>query len=245
MSGSKKVKSPDEQRAERKRYVVRKTLENKYKIRFTIAKEGKMALNRRDYRMMIYRYTEYLKIMADTFEVTSIYDLKPSFFDAKKDVAELLLISQIFWELAKFYDGSSKTKDKQELCLKLFVRFTLGMQFQSLNSEIVRIELKRRKFKQRELIVKCLEGMYKESAGCYIATHYGSNDKMLSCFRSFKFNFLSNNSSGLKFIEIYYSFCFFLIPVLKRNPMLNLSIKIFITPLLFILYSILRILGYK
>ena len=78
----KKAKSPDEQRAERERYVVRKTLEEKYKQRFTIAKEGKMALNRRDYRMMIYRYSEYLKIMADTFEVGTIYDLKPAFFDA-------------------------------------------------------------------------------------------------------------------------------------------------------------------
>jgi hypothetical protein len=32
--------------------------------------------------------------MSDVFEVGSIYDLNPKSFDAKKDVAELLLISQ-------------------------------------------------------------------------------------------------------------------------------------------------------
>lgn len=245
MSDQRKVKSPDEQRAERERYVARKTLENKYKIRFTIAKEGKMALNRRDYRMMIYRYNEYLKIMADTFEVSSIYDLKPSFFNAKNDVAELLLISQIFWELAKFYDGSSKTRDKQESSLKLFIRFTMGMQFQSLNTEIVRKELKRRKFKNRELIVKSLEGIYKESAGCYLATYFQYNNNVLSCFRDFKAQVLTTSKGGLKFIELYYSTCFIILPLLKRHPSIGLILKLTLAPFIISVYVILKILGYR
>ncbi len=172
MNDTKKTKSPQEIRTERERFVVRKMLEGKYKQRFTIAKDGKSALNRRDYRMMIYRYSEYLKIMADTFEIESIYELKPSFFNAKNDVAEMLLISQIYWELAKVYDGSNKTTDKQEQCLKQFVRFTIGMQFQGLNTEIIRKELKRRKFKNKELMLKGLEGIYKESNACYLATYF-------------------------------------------------------------------------
>jgi hypothetical protein len=59
MADQKKAKTPDEVRANRERYLIRKSLEGKYKQRFTIAKEGKAAQNRRDYRMMIYRYTEY------------------------------------------------------------------------------------------------------------------------------------------------------------------------------------------
>lgn len=150
MAETKKIKSPSEQRAERERFVIRKTLEGKYKQRFTIAKEGKAAVDRRDYRMMIYKYTEYLKILADTFEVATVYELKPTFFNAKSDVAELLLISQIYWKLAKVYDGSSKAKDKQELCLKQFIRFTIGMQYQGLNTEIIRKELKK-KFRNKRI----------------------------------------------------------------------------------------------
>ncbi len=96
MNDVKKAKSQSEQRAERERFLIRKMIEGKYKQRFTIAKEGKAAMNRRDYRMMIYLYTEYLKIMADTFEVATVYDLKPAFFNSKNDVAEMLLISQIY-----------------------------------------------------------------------------------------------------------------------------------------------------
>jgi hypothetical protein len=245
MSKPSKAKSPEEQRAERERYVVRKTLEGKYKQRFTIAKEGKTALNRRDYRMMIYRYSEYLKIMADTFEVQTIYDLKPAFFDAKKDVAELLLISQIYWELAKVYDGSSKSKDKLELCLKQFIRFTIGMQFQGLNTEIIRKELKRRKFKNKELMLKCLEGIYKESGGCYVATYFETDLQTLQILRNFKMSYLNKSPWGKQFIFYYYELSPELIYYFNRYSLLKIvlqiPIQIFIKGLAFIL----GIMGYK
>ncbi len=244
MSERKKIKSHEEQRAERERYVVRKTLEGKYKMRFTIAKEGKMALNRRDYRMMIYRYTEYLKIMADTFEVPTIYDLKPNFFNPKNDVAELLLISQIFWELAKAYDGSSKSRDKQELCLKQFIRFTLNMQFQSLNTEIIRKELKRRKFKNKDLITKCLEGIYKESTGCYVATYFEATPVMLLTLRSFKSQGLCNTFWGRSFISFYYQKSPKFVAYLKERPRLATSLNFIITPGLKMLTFVLKKIGY-
>ena len=245
MTKSSKAKSPEEQRAERERYVVRKTLEGKYKQRFTIAKEGKAALNRRDYRMMIYRYSEYLKIMADTFEVQTIYDLKPAFFDTKKDVAELLLISQIYWELAKVYDGSSKSKDKLELCLKQFIRFTIGMQFQGLNTEIIRKELKRRKFRNKELMLKCLEGIYKESGGCYVATYFEADLQTLKTLRNFKSSYLNKSKWGQKFIYYYYEFSPELIHFFNLYPLFK---NMFQIPISFFIKSfpfILRILGYK
>lgn len=245
MSERKKAKSPDEQRAERERFVVRKTLEGKYKQRFTIAKEGKMALNRRDYRMMIYRYTEYLKIMADTYEVPTIYDLKPNSFNQKSDVAELLLISQIYWELAKVYDGSSKSRDKLELTLRQFIRFTIGMQFQGLNTEIIRKELKRRKFKNKELILKSLEGIYKESSGCYLATYFELYQNELSTLRNFKNNFLEKRKLGQIFIYNYYELSPSIILFLKKYPFSEIIIKYPVLSVLKFLTFSLRLLGFK
>lgn len=240
---NKKTKSPVQARAERERYIIRKTLEGKYRQRFTIAKEGKLALNRRDYKMMIYRYTEYLKIMCDTFEVNSIYELKTSFFDQKKDVAEMLLISQIYWELAKVYDGSSKSKDKLELCLKQFVRFTVGMQFQGLNSEIIRKELKKRKFKNNELIRKCLEGIYKQSSGCYMATYYSSDHLLLATLRSFKINHLAKFSAGQKFIYYYYEFSPSLILFLNQHQLIKVILHLPVKFFLKVSTSLIRIFG--
>lgn len=241
MNQPKKAKSPDEQRADRERYVIRKTLEGKYKQRFTIAKEGKAALNRRDYRMMIYRYSEYLKIMADTYEVATIYDIKPAHFDAKKEVAELLLISQIYWELAKVYDGSSKAKDKLELCLKQFIRFTIGMQFQGLNTEIIRKELKRRKFKNKELMMKCLEGIYKESSGCYIATFFETDIPTIQTLRHFKKTILANSAWGEKFIFHYYENSPAIILFFNKHSLIK---KVVHYPILFLLKVLSRTLIY-
>ena len=241
MSNSRKAKTTEEIQAERERYAARKNLEGRYKQRFTIAKEGKAAFNRRDFRMMIYRYSEYLQIMADTFEVPSIYELKPSFFDEKKDLAELLIISQIYWELAKVYDGSKKSRENLELCLKQFVRFTVGMQFQGLNSEVIRKELKRKKFHNKDLFLKSLEGIYKEASGCYIATYFEADKHTLSTLRHFKNKTLNAHALGQKCIFYYYELSPDLIEFFKRYPTLERRLH---KPVQYILKTIAQFLSF-
>jgi len=240
MTSSGKIKSPEESRLERERYNRRKTLEVKYKQRFTIAKEGKSALTRRDLRMMVYRYNEYLKIMAETFEVATIYDIKPEHFDVKKDVAELLLISQIYWELAKLYDNSSKSTDKLTLCLNQFVCFTLNMPFQGLNSEIVRKEIKKRKFRNKQLFSSILDGIYRETSRCYIATHYECDQATLEILRKWKKNGLSKNILGQQFIAFYYEISPVLVSYLRKNPKYSKCLSVMIKPLLQLLTLFLR-----
>jgi len=241
MSREEVNKSQDQIRKDRERYMVRKHLETRYKVRFTIAKEGKSALNRKDYRTMAFKYNEYLKILAETYEVKEIYDLRPSHFDLKKDVTELLIISQVFWELVKLYDNSSKSTDKMALCLKQFVAFTVNMSYQTLNTEIVRKELKRRKFKQLPLLKKGLETIYKESKGCFVATYYDTHPNDLQLLREFKFNFLLKNEIGKKFVNTYYSVSPSFIELLEKHYILKNLFLPFIKFSIFLIVFLIKI----
>lgn len=233
MSQKKKNKSTEELRAERERYMIRKMLEGRYKQRFTIAKEGKIALNKRDYKTMVYKFNEYLKILADTYEVDSIYEIKPESFDKKKDVTELLVISQIYWELSKLYDQSSKATDKIKLCLRQFVRFTVDMQYQSLNSEIVRKELKRRKFKQLPLFKSSLESIYREAKGCYLATHFSQDENLLMQLRALKNNVLLQQAWGVWLVRVYYKLSPRLVRRLENHAKFSNLLNYVITPILY------------
>ena len=70
-------------------------------------------------------YNKYLGILALYFDTTED-KLSPSFFDAEKDMTELLLISHAYWDLAKAYDRSPNLHRDCLRCLEQFTRFSIG-----------------------------------------------------------------------------------------------------------------------
>ncbi|MDH4466701.1 MAG: hypothetical protein QE271_01475 [Bacteriovoracaceae bacterium] len=197
-----KFKEPSNE--DKEKLFKRRALEVRYRQRFTIAKEGKRALQMGDHRNMVLRYTEYLRIITETYEAPSIYEIKPEMFNSKTDVAELLLISQIYWELAKLYDQSDRVIDKLKSCLSQFVRFTINQQFQSLNTEVVRKDLRKCRFKHEKIFKSSLEIIYKDSRKCYMVTYYAGESEILEDFRLFK-DFLWIKVYGGKFlVQTYY-----------------------------------------
>jgi len=191
---------------DKERLFRRRSLEGRYRQRFTIAKEGKRALQMGDYRTMVLRYTDYLRIVAETYEARSIYEIKPELFDKKKDVAELLLISQVYWELAKLYDQSDRVIDKLKSCLNQFVNFTINQDYQSLNTEIVRKDLRKCRFKHEKIFKLSLESIYKDSRKCYIITYFSKEETVVSDFRKFKSTLWNLGPVGKLLVSLYYQF---------------------------------------
>jgi hypothetical protein len=195
----------------------KRSLEVRYRQRFTIAKEGKRALQMGDHKNMVLRYTDYLRIIAETYEARTIYDIDPKSFDKKKDVVEQLLISQIYWELAKLYDQSDKVIDKLRACLNQFVRFTINQEFQSLNSEVVRKDLRKCRFKHEKIFKQSLESIYKDSRKCYLATFYSGDEELLSDFRLFKVFLWNKIYGGKLFVKAYYQFSPRIVSICEEN----------------------------
>src|SRR3712207_5824265 len=70
--------------------------------RAELANAGVRAYNQKKMSEAVRHFHTYLHILEDMKQVPE-GGLRPSLFDSKKDIAELLLISGIYWDLAKLY----------------------------------------------------------------------------------------------------------------------------------------------
>lgn len=148
-------------------------------------------------------YNEYLNAIAEYHEI-KVERLDPKLFDAEKELAEILLISQVYWDLAKAYDRSPKLAAECERCLKQFALFTIGFKFQYLNSEMIRKFIKKRISYHPEYFVQTYQDMRVHSKKCYIATHcYGENHYITNELRVFKTQ-IDHTYLGKTFIDFYY-----------------------------------------
>lgn len=106
--------------------------------RMTLAREGANNFKEAKFKEALSNYYQYLDLLEKTKEVKS-NGLEPRLFDQKKDIAELLLLTGVFWDLAKILDQiKGGEKEKLNLYLDRFVLFSKGMPYQHVSSELVR-----------------------------------------------------------------------------------------------------------
>ena len=180
-------------------------LHHRYSTRITNVKFAKESMEIKDYGTAIKRFTEYLKTVSEIKETTDIYSLKPQHFDSKKEVTELLMISHIYFEMARMYDAVPKFQEECKKCLDQFVRFSVNQPFQVVNSEMVRKYLKMNIFKHPEFFRDSYNQIYVQSKKCYVVTFcYGDAHPVTQEFRAFK-EWLLDYRLGQEFIRIYYS----------------------------------------
>jgi hypothetical protein len=194
-------KSGREIREERERLI---QLKHKYNTRITNVKFAKESMAIKDYGTAIKRFTEYLKTISEIKETTDIYSLKPQHFDSKKEVTELLMISHIYFEMARMYDAVPKFQEESRKCLEQFVRFSANQPFQVVNSEMVRKYLKMNIFKSPENFRNAYNQIYVQSKKCYVVTFcYGDAHPVTQEFRAFK-EWLLDYRLGQEFVRLYY-----------------------------------------
>jgi hypothetical protein len=220
-------------KASKERIYQLRMLEKKYQQRFTLTRMAKEAQGRGDLKTMVTKYTEYLKLLADIHEVGP-YELVPSHID-KKHVSELLLISQVYYELAKVYDTTPELKKKTKTCLSQFVKFSINQPYQVLNSEILRKHLKKNKFKNTDLFETTLKSIFSGSSKCFVATWcYGEDHQITQVLRQFK-NKILLFRIGLLFVAQYYKRSPGVIDWFKQKPILGvLCVQLVFRPFLMI-----------
>jgi hypothetical protein len=81
----------------------------------------------------------YIRILEDWKKVPA-GTLNPSHFDIRKDLAELLLISSIYWHLVKLLDNAPSPAGEAQFrhFMSQFVLFSKGMTFTPLAAETLR-----------------------------------------------------------------------------------------------------------
>ena len=217
-------------------------LQQKFGTRITTVRKAREAFATKDYITAAKLYHEYLSVLAQIKEVEDIYKLAPNLFDKDSDITEMLLISHVYWDLARINEKAPKLQSAFQLSLNQFVKFTINQPYQVLNSEMLRRYIK--KFKntgpQRGSLNKAYDQIFIQSKKCYIATMcLGEDDLDTSFLRSYK-KVLLQKKWGQYFVSTYYKYSSSFVTYLETSPKLK-TVSIFIfKPMLRCIASLLR-----
>ncbi|HLW57784.1 MAG TPA: hypothetical protein VKY27_10385 [Bacteriovoracaceae bacterium] len=208
-------------------------LQHKYNNRITITRHGKEAFDNGEYAIALSRYKEYLETVSEVKEAgTDIYSLRPSHFDPEKDLTEMLMISQIYLELARIYDAVPKYKDELHKSLDQFLNFTINQPYQVINSEILRKHIKRGKFRNYDTFRDYYQQIAIQSKKCYIVTFSLGNDHPVTQeYRLFK-EWLLDFPLGQELVRLYYLHSSVLVERWGKGQCMHFIGKYFLAPLL-------------
>jgi hypothetical protein len=187
-------------------------LKHKFENRITVARFGNESREIKDFAGSLRKFTDYLQVMAEVKGAPDIYSLKVQHFDLKKDVTEMLMISHIYFEMAKMYDAAPKFHDESKRCLDQFVLFSVNMPYQVINSELMRKHLKKTLFKNPEAFRHAYVQIFVQSKKCYVVTFcLGTNHPVTQEFRALK-DILLDYRAGQEFVRLYYTFSSEIVP---------------------------------
>lgn len=201
------------------------TAKKTYHERLKFLRKGQESFQAKEISKAVQFYATYLKALANYFGVTE-ERLDPKLFDLSKDKAELLLISQVYWDLSKAYDRSPGLQNECVRCLNQFVKFTVGFKHQHINAQLLKKYLRQNKVLNQQPFKNTLDRIQIDSKSCFIATYaYGEVHPTTEKLRVFKKNVLANSSPGRKFISLYYSLSPYCISFCKKNIILGSIFK--------------------
>tara|TARA_R110000868_G_scaffold100129_7_gene275482 strand:+ start:6954 stop:7667 length:714 start_codon:yes stop_codon:yes gene_type:complete len=177
----------------------------------------------------VQHYSLYLNTLAQYFDVPES-SLSPACFSKENDLAEMLLISHAYWDLAKAYDRSTSLSLESIRCLNQFVKFTLGFKYQYANSQMVKKYIRKNQAHNPKSFKDAFEKIRIEAKGCYIATHcYGSDHPVTQTLREYRDTTLNKFFLGRIFIHTYEVIS----PVLVKARYTLPSITAFLDPLFY------------
>ncbi len=185
--------------------------------RIDLAQAGVRHYEMRKMAEAVKSFQSYLHILEDWKNVSE-GRLTPQLFNVKDDVAELLLISGIYWDLAKLYD---RTKSKEALFkhyMDKYVLFTKGMPYQTVCMETMR------KYIGNDKPIHKAEfrNAYKALGGsnCFVATALidVTEDGTLPKLQAFRDQVLLRSRVGRVSVRAYYWGGPYLAKVTDRAP---------------------------
>jgi hypothetical protein len=174
-----------------------------YRDRLKILKKAQEYSQADEIPKSVELYGQYLNALAMFYKVDE-QKLEPKLFDQEKDLAELFLLSHVYWDLAKAYDRSPNLHLESIRCLEQFVKFTAGYKYQYVNARTIKAFIRKRLAHNPKAFKQAYERIQVESKGCFISTDlYGSSHQVTCDLRTFKVT-LTKSVIGKLLIEIYY-----------------------------------------
>lgn len=178
---------------------------NQRKRRIGIAQEGMKAYQEKDLGAAAQSFKTYLKVLEDSKGAPE-GGLSPSQFDKKAELAEMMLLSAVYWELAKLFDRTRSPEKYAEFkrYLSKYILFSQGMVFQKMCSDTIRKYIRAR----RPVHKNDFKDAYKLLGGtqCFVATELDEHclEATLPRLRAFRDGTLQRSRAGQFFVAWYY-----------------------------------------
>lgn len=224
-----KIRDGRKIREERERYLL---LKHKYEHRITIVKYAKESMEIGDFANALVKYIDYLNIMAEVKQVKDFYGLRPSHFDPKKDLTEMLMLSHVFFEMSRVYDAIPKYAEDSVRCIDQFILFSINQPYQVVNSEMLRKFIRKSNFKHPEAFKNAYQQIFVQSKKCYIVTFcYGSEHQVTNEFRLLKERLLEFRI-GQEFVRLYYQHSSTAVSRWEKNPLMHVMARVIFKPFL-------------
>jgi hypothetical protein len=173
--------------------------------RIELASSGVRAYENGKIADAVKSFHSYLHILEDWKGVPE-GKLMPSLFDKKTDVAELLLISGVYWDLTKLYDRTKAAQRQKDFhhYMEKYILFSKGMPFEHVCRETLRKYISN----DKPVHVNEFKNAYKVVAGsnCFVATSLIDvcDERTLPSLRKFRDERLVRTRSGRVFVSWYY-----------------------------------------
>ena len=207
---------------------------NLYQNRFKQLRLGQECYKKGDLKKSIEYYSNYLSILAQFFD-TEENKLEPRLFEQKKDAGELLLISNVYWVLAKNYDKNPKYKNHSIKCLNQFLKFTRGYKHQYANARMLRNYISRGKPRNTKEFKLIYEKIKINSPPCFIATYcFGCDAPTTQQLRLLREDILKSLGGSIC-VKLYYKNAPVLINFFESHAKLERMVLPFIKKALFLI----------
>mgnify|MGYP003393674209 CR=1 FL=1 len=173
--------------------------------RIDIARSGVLSYQRHRAGDAVKSFHSYIRILEE-LKGCPEGGLMPTMFDFKRDLQELLLISGVYWDMAKMYDrtqSADRLKDFRHYLHK-YIIFSKNMPYQVLCAETMRKFLNTSK----PVHVKEFKAAYIELAGnkCFVVSSLVDviDGEAISYWRGFRDERLQSSRPGRAFVRFYY-----------------------------------------
>lgn len=190
-------KTVDQAQDQRQRELFRKRLE--------LARSAMGSFARKKPGEAVRSFFTYIKILEEWKKVPE-GGLTPSHFDTKTDVPELLLVTGIYWDLAKLFDRTSSPERYKDFLhfLDKYIVFSKGTPYERVAAETLRKYLSHNK----PVHVREFKNAYKTlvPSRCFIVAELGPQIRPLHRhgLRRFRDEVLKRSKWGRSLVATYY-----------------------------------------
>lgn len=210
--GKNKVREAlDAAEAERKK--------EQFKQRLELARQGVKSYRDKKVGDAVTSFYTYLRLLED-YKGVGENGLTPNLFDPSKELAEILLLLGVYWDLAKMYDRTSSPEKQREFMryLEKYVAFAKGQPHEHIAADSIRKHILRGKPQHKEAFMNAYRAL--GGGKCFVvhAVMDLVDPDTIDRLHAFRDQRLKKSFAGRGFIRAYYFLGPALAAVVVRLP---------------------------